>query len=38
MKLGEKAELCVKSEYAYGEDGSSCVPGDTNVRFIIHLL
>ncbi len=39
MKLGEKAELTIKSEYAYGEMGSPpTIPGGATLIFEVELL
>ena len=39
MKLGEKAELTCKSEYAYGEAGSPPkIPGGATLIFAVELL
>ncbi len=39
MKLGEKAELTIKSEYAYGEMGSPpTIPGGATLIFDVELL
>ena len=39
MKLGEKAELIIKSEYAYGKIGSPPkVPGDATLIFMVEVI
>lgn len=39
MKLGEKAELIIKSEYAYGKIGNPpLIPGDATLIFTIELI
>ena len=39
MKLGEKAELTIKSEYAYGEMGSPpTIQGGATLIFDVELL
>lgn len=39
MKLGEKAELHIKSEYGYGEQGSPpTIPGGATLIFKVELV
>ena len=39
MKLGEKAELIIKSEYAYGKMGAPPkIPGDATLIFTVEVL
>ena len=39
MKLGEKAELTITSEYAYGDSGSPpTIPGGATLVFAVELL
>jgi len=39
MKLGEKAELIIKSEYAYGKIGSPpSIPGDATLIFTVEVI
>jgi FKBP-type peptidyl-prolyl cis-trans isomerase len=39
MKLGEKAELVIKSEYGYGENGSPPkIPGGATLIFKVELV
>lgn len=39
MKLGEKADLVIKSEYAYGKMGAPpSIPGDATLIFGVELL
>ena len=39
MKRGEKADLLIKSEYAYGKMGSPPkIPGDATLLFTVELL
>ena len=39
MKLGEKAELVIKPEYAYGKIGTPPkIPGDATLIFTIEVI
>ena len=39
MKLGEKADLIIKSEYGYGENGSPpTIPGGATLIFTVELV
>ncbi|CAI2366731.1 unnamed protein product [Moneuplotes crassus] len=39
MQVGEKADLCIKPEYGYGEIGSlPKIPSNANLRFTVELL
>ena len=39
MKLGEKAELTITSEYGYGDAGSPpTIPGGSTLIFAVELL
>jgi len=39
MKLGEKADLVIKSEYAYGQMGAPPkIPGGATLVFTVELL
>ena len=39
MKLGEKAELVIKSEYGYGKVGAPPnIPGDATLIFEVELI
>lgn len=39
MQLGEKAELIIKSEYAYGKIGAPPkIPGDATLIFMVEVL
>ena len=39
MSLGEKAELFIKSEYGYGEQGAGAdIPPNTNLIFKVELV
>jgi FKBP-type peptidyl-prolyl cis-trans isomerase len=39
MKLGEKAELIIKPEYAYGKIGAPpLIPGDATLIFTVEVI
>ena len=39
MKLGEKAELFIKSDYGYGDQGSPPkIPGGATLIFLVELV
>jgi len=39
MNIGEKADLIIKPEYAYGKDGlQPMIPEDATLTFTIELL
>ena len=38
MDLGEKAELTIESDYGYGDNGSSVIPGGATMIFTVELL
>ena len=39
MKLGEKADLIIKSDYAYGQMGAPPkIPGDATLIFTVEVL
>ena len=39
MSVGEKAELIIKPEYGYGEDGAGAdIPGGSTLIFKVELL
>lgn len=38
MYTGDRAELFIKSKYAYGESGCTDVPPDTDLRFEVEII
>lgn len=39
MRLGEKADLIIKAEYGYGENGSPpSIPGGATLIFTVELV
>lgn len=39
MKLGEKADLIIKSDYGYGEQGAPpSIPGNSTLIFTVELI